>query len=219
MTVADMNHSVDDSDCHHYAGVMPRWESGSRERLAASALRLFASKGFEGTTVAEIAAEAGLTERTFFRHYADKPEVLFAGQDEFESVFLDGLETSTSNQPMDLVICALDHAVAFFPDEKRPWSRGRHAVVNENVALRERELHKMSALSDALTSALIGRGVDPTTAALAAEATVSVFRHSFVTWIADGETRSFGDIQRDVLTQLQALLAPTEHAPAIRLPP
>jgi len=209
MTVTDIQDSGDGSDCHHYAGAMARWESGSRERLAASALRLFASKGFEGTTVAEIAAEAGLTERTFFRHYADKPEVLFAGQDEFEAVFLDGLETSTSTQPMDLVIAALDHAVAFFPDEKRPWSRSRHAILNENVALRERELHKMSALADALTAALVDRGIDSTAAALAAEATVSVFRRSFAAWIAEGESRSFGDIQRDVLIQLQALLAPT----------
>ena len=186
---------------------MARWQSGSRERLAASALRLFASQGFEGTTVAEIAAEAGLTERTFFRYYADKPEVLFAGQDEFEGLFLDGLEASTSTRPMELVASALDGAAAFFPDERRAWSRSRQVVVAGNVALQERELHKMSALADALTSALVKRDVDPTAAALAAEAGVSVFRRSFAAWIAEGERRPFGDIQRRVLTQLQALLA------------
>jgi hypothetical protein len=68
----------------------------------------------------------------------------------------------------------------------------------------------MSALADALTSALIERGIDPTTAALAAEATVSVFRRSFFAWIAEGESRHFGDIQRSVLSQLRALLAPSE---------
>ena len=188
---------------------MARWQSGARERLAASALRLFASQGFERTTVAEIAAEAGLTERTFFRYYADKPEVLFAGQDEFEGLFLDGLQACTGTRPMKLVAAALDHAAAFFPDEKRPWSRSRQVVVTGNVALQERELHKMSALADALTTALAQRGIDPTTAALAAEATVSVFRRSFATWIAEGERRSFGDIQRGVLSRLQALLAPS----------
>jgi AcrR family transcriptional regulator len=180
----------------------------ARERLAASALGLFASRGFEGTTVAEIAAEAGLTERTFFRYYADKPEVLFAGQEEFEGLFLDGLEASASTQPMELVASALDHAAAFFPDEKRPWSRARQMVVTGNVALQERELHKMSALADALTSALVKRDIDPTTAALAAEAGVSVFRRSFVAWIAKGESRTFSDIQRSILSQLQTLLAP-----------
>jgi AcrR family transcriptional regulator len=190
---------------------MARWQSGSRERLAASALRLFTSKGYEGATVAEIAAEAGLTERTFFRYYADKPEVLFAGQDEFEALFLDGIAASTSTRPMELAAAALDHAGAFFPDDKRPWSRSRQAVVTGNVALQERELHKMAALADALTSALTERDIDPTAAALAAEATVSVFRCSFAAWIAEGENRHFADIQRSVLRQLQALLAPGEN--------
>lgn len=188
---------------------MARWESGARERLAASAMQLFAAQGFEGTTVAEIAAGAGLTERTFFRYYADKPEVLFTGQDAFDALFLDGLEASTSTRPMELVAAALENAAAFFPDERRPWSRARHAVLASNVALQERELHKMSGLIEALTSALLARGVEQTAAALAAEAGVSVFRRSFATWIAAGETRSFADIQRGVLSQLLALLAPT----------
>jgi AcrR family transcriptional regulator len=187
---------------------MARWQSGTRERLATSALRLFASQGFEGTTVAEIAADAGLTERTFFRYYADKPEVLFAGQGEFEALFLIGLHESTSTTPMELVAAALDHAATFFPDEKRPWSRSRQVVVATHVALQERELHKMSALAETLTSALVQRDVDPTVAALAAEAGVSVFRRSFAAWISEGETRPFGDIQRSVLSRLQALLAP-----------
>lgn len=188
---------------------MARWQSGARERLAASALELFASHGFERTTVAEIAAEAGLTERTFFRYYADKPEVLFAGQDEFEGLFLAGLAASSSTNPMDLVAAALDHAAAFFPDERRAWSRGRQAVVSGNGALTERELHKLSALADALTSALVERDVDPTAAVLAAEAGVSVFRRSFAAWIAEGETRPFREIQSDVLHQLRALLSST----------
>jgi AcrR family transcriptional regulator len=187
---------------------MARWQSGSRERLAASALRLFATRGFDGTTVAEIAAEAGLTERTFFRYYADKREVLFAGEGEFEGLFLDGLRSSTSDRPMELLAAALEHAAAFFPDERRPWSRDRQVVVAGNPALRERELHKMAALADALTAALIERGIDATTAALAAEATVSVFRRSFAAWIAEGESRPFAEIQRSVLGRLQALLDP-----------
>ena len=207
MSVTDMTLSPNVSNCHHYDRPVARWRSGARERLAASALELFVSQGFERTTVAEIAADAGLTERTFFRYYADKPEVLFAGQDEFEGLFLDGLELSGSDRPMDLVAAALDHAAGFFPDERRPWSRTRQAVVSGNVALQERELHKMSSLAAALTSALVERGVDPVAAALAAEAGVSVFRRAFAAWIAEGETRPFREIQRGVLSQLRELLA------------
>ena len=79
---------------------MSRWRSGARERLAACALDLFLAQGFESTTVAEIAEAAGLTERTFFRYYRDKAEVLFAGQDEFTALFLDGLESSRSSRPL-----------------------------------------------------------------------------------------------------------------------
>jgi AcrR family transcriptional regulator len=186
---------------------MARWQSGARERLAVAALDLFASQGFERTTVAEIAAAAGLTERTFFRYYTDKPEVLFAGQDEFEGLFLAGLEASTSTRPMDLVAAALDHAATFFPDERRAWSRSRRTVVTGNLALQERELHKMASLSDAIASALVARDIDPGAAALAAEAGVSVFRRTFAAWVADGETRPFTAIQRDVLHQLRMLLS------------
>ena len=206
MSVTDMDASTDVSNCHHYAWVMARWQSGARERLAAAALSLFAAQGFERTTVAEIAAVAGLTERTFFRYYADKPEVLFAGQDEFEGLFLAGLAACRSEHPMDLVAAALEHAAAFFPDERRSWSRSRQGVVAGNLALQERELHKMAGLAEALTGALAARGVDRTTAALAAEAGVSVFRRAFASWIAEGEGRSFATIQRGVLHELRVLL-------------
>ena len=186
---------------------MARWQSGARERLAAAALDLFATQGFDRTTVAEIAAAAGLTERTFFRYYADKPEVLFPGQEEFDALFLTGLEASNSARPMDLVAAALDHAATFFPDGRRAWSRNRRAVVMGTVALQERELHKMSALADALTSALVARDIDPIAAALAAESGVSVFRRAFAAWVNDKETRPFADIQREVLHKLQVLLS------------
>ena len=58
---------------------MGRWEPDARGRLERAAMELYIERGFEQTTVTEIARRAGLTQRTFFRHYADKREVLFAG--------------------------------------------------------------------------------------------------------------------------------------------
>lgn len=187
---------------------MARWETGTRERLQAAALDLFAAHGFDRTTVAEIAASAGLTERTFFRHFADKREVLFNGQDLFEQAFLSGLDTATSSDPMTLVRATLSGAAAFFPDERRSWSRIRQAVIAGHPSLQERELLKLSALALTLTAALRDHGLDGTTSALAAESAVTVFRTTFAAWIEAGETRSFADLQDAVLAQLHRLVAP-----------
>ena len=119
MSGTDITVDPDVSDCHQYAVPMVRWEPGARERLQAAALERFGAQGFDGTTVAEIAATAGLTERTFFRHFADKREVLFSGQDEFERLFLAGIEEAGDSDPMAIVAAALEGATAFFPDGRR----------------------------------------------------------------------------------------------------
>jgi AcrR family transcriptional regulator len=185
---------------------MVRWKPGARERLQAAALERFGAQGFDGTTVAEIAATAGLTERTFFRHFADKREVLFSGQDEFERLFLAGIEEAADSDPMAIVAAALEGATAFFPDERRSWSRARQRVIDADPGLQERELLKLSGLATAMTDGLRRRGVDPTAAALAAESGVAVFRVGFATWIAEGEERSLAEVLRAVLTQLRSLV-------------
>ena len=67
---------------------MGRWQPDAQGRLQQAALTLFAKQGFESTTVAEIAEQAGLTKRTFFRYFADKREVLFQGADELKQLFV-----------------------------------------------------------------------------------------------------------------------------------
>ncbi|MEH0111331.1 TetR family transcriptional regulator [Tersicoccus sp. MR15.9] len=187
---------------------MARWETGTRERLQAAALERFAEHGFDRTTVAEIATTAGLTERTFFRYFADKREVLFDGQDHFEQAFLDGLDGAPTAEPMALVRASLTGAAAFFPDERRPWARTRQAVISSHPGLQERELLKLSGLAVTLTGALRDRGMDAVTSALAAESTMTVFRTTFAAWIEDGQTRSFTELQDAVLDRLHTLVAP-----------
>ncbi|WP_433784380.1 TetR family transcriptional regulator [Actinomycetospora sp. CA-101289] len=185
---------------------MVRWKPGARERLQAAALERFGAQGFDATTVAEIAAAAGLTERTFFRHFADKREVIFTGQDEFEELFVTGIEEAEASDPMAIVAAALDGATAFFPDERRPWSRVRQVVIDADPGLQERELLKLSGLATTMAGALRRRGVDPTAAALAAESGVAVFRVGFATWIAEGEERPLAEILRAVLAELRSLV-------------
>src|SRR5580693_9626125 len=70
---------------------MGRWEPNTRERLERAALTLFVEHGYDATTVAGIADRAGLTKSTFFRHFADKREVLFGGQDLLAGMFSDAI--------------------------------------------------------------------------------------------------------------------------------
>ena len=186
---------------------MARWEAGARERLQEAALALFTEHGFDGVTVAGIAAAAGVTERTFFRYFADKREVLFRGQEEFEQAFLDGLRTAADGNGLHMVMAALDCAATQFPAERREWACARQGVVSAHPALQERELLKLSSLARAMTRALTERGIDPVSAALAAETGVTVFRTAFAAWIAEGGEGPLGDVQRQMLAQLRELVA------------
>ena len=193
---------------------MVRWKPGAGERLQAAAMRCYAENGFEQTTVAQIAQEAGVTERTFFRHFADKREVLFEGQDVLQRVFLEGVQTAPEGStPLEMAAGALAGAAVFFDDKRRPWSRTRQVVIDANPGLRERELLKMAALRAALAAALRDRGVPEPAATLAAETAGTVFHVTFQQWIAEGETRPFEVIERDIFARLTALSAGAD-APA-----
>ena len=187
---------------------MARWEAGTPQRLQQAALDLFATRGYEQTTAAEIAESVGLTERTFFRHFSDKREVLFYGQDEFVRAFLAGVHSAPPDAtPIEVVGAALRSVATFFPDDRRGRSRIRQRVIEQNPALQEREAHKLAGLATALADALRARGVDPVAATLAAESGATVFRLAFAQWIRSGERRSLSDICADVLRELVALTA------------
>jgi AcrR family transcriptional regulator len=192
---------------------MGRWEPGARERLQAAALELFATRGFEQTTAAEIAQSVGLTERTFFRHFSDKREVLFFGQQEFLQAFIDGVEIAPPEaSPLEVIASALAAAASFFPDERRSYSRLRQSVIDQNPPLQERELHKLAGLATTVAAALRARGIGEPAATLAAESGATVFGIAFTQWIRDGETRSLAEIASDVLRELLNLTgAATPH--------
>jgi AcrR family transcriptional regulator len=188
---------------------MARWQGGASERLQAAALQRFAAQGFEGTTVAEIAETAGLTERTFFRYFADKREVLFYGQDEFERSFIEPIEAADpAADPMSIIAAALDAAADRFSQDRLARARTRYAVIGSDPGLRERELLKMSALAAAMADALRAHGINDTAATLAAESGVAVLRVAFARWLAQGEQHPYRECQRDAFAQLRTLLAP-----------
>ncbi|MGD0686690.1 MAG: TetR family transcriptional regulator [Streptosporangiaceae bacterium] len=186
---------------------MSRWEPDARGRLERAAMELYVERGFEQATVAEIAARAGLTERTFFRHFADKREVLFAGAghlQEFLVSTLAGIPDSAA--PIDAVAAALEAAGALL-QERRDYARQRQAIIAANADLQERELIKLSALAAALAGTLRQRGVADPAASLAAEAGIAVFRIAFERWVADACQADLPLVIRESLDELKAVTA------------
>ncbi len=188
---------------------MVRWEPGTPERLQEAALALFNTRGFDETTVAEIAESVGLTERTFFRHFADKRDVLFSGQELLTDAFIRGAaEAPADASPMQVVSSALRRSADFFADERRPHSRARQTVIDAHPALQEREQHKRAGIALTLGDALRARGVADPAAALVGQTGAIVFSTAFAQWLAPDESRSMADIQSDLLAQLPALFTP-----------
>ncbi len=186
---------------------MGRWEPNARGRLERAAMELYGERGFEQTTVAEIAARAGLTERTFFRHFADKREVLFWGAAALQELFVSTVTSAPeSAAPIDAVAAALAAAGALL-QERRDGARLRHAIIVANPELQERELIKMATLAAALAVALRERGVSAPAASLAAEAGIAVFKIAFERWIADPAQRDLPQLMQESLTELKAVTA------------
>ena len=185
---------------------MGRWEPDSRGRLAEAAFALYAERGFENTTVAQIAERAGLTERTFFRHFADKREVLFAGSSELQDRMVGAVsEAPDSLPPIDVVAAGLDAAAAFLPARER--ARQRQAIIAANPELQERELIKFASLSTALADTLRHRGLTEPAASLTAELAMSVFRVAFERWVAEDNDRDLPELMHEALDELKVVTA------------
>jgi AcrR family transcriptional regulator len=183
---------------------MGRWEPDSRGRLERAALELYGERGYENTTVAEIAERAGLTERTFFRYYADKREVLFAGGGEFQKLIVTAIANARASlAPIDAVAAGLDAAAAML-QQRREFSRRRQAIIAANAELRERELIKLASLSAAIADTLRGRGLVDPAASLTAEVAIAVFRVAFERWHHETDDQEFPEIVRESLDELKA---------------
>ena len=181
--------------------------AGSGRAVACRSPRPVRETGYEQTTVAEIASRAGVTERTFYRYFADKREVLFAGSGELERVMVEAVMASPPTvDAAKLVAVALDALASFFPADRRAYARRRQAVLDSAPALLERELLKMASAKGALAAALAARGLETAKAAVAAEAAIGVFGVSFAQWLTEEGDRELGAVQREVLASLRAIV-------------
>ena len=197
-----------------YAGGVGRWQPDARERLQRAALELFVDQGFTETTVPQITARAGLTTRTFFRHFADKREVLFAGEEELPALVA-GLmaDAPPSLGPMVLIVEGLRTVAVTRFEGQREHLRTRRAVIRAHEGLRERELRKLSVLAGAITRGFLDRGTDELTSTLAAQIAVTALDTSITRWLDHDTEQPLAEVVLEVLNALRSITADSAAPP------
>ncbi|WP_431032063.1 TetR/AcrR family transcriptional regulator [Streptomyces sp. P6-2-1] len=192
---------------------MPRWKPDAQQRLIMSAFRLFAEHGYDDTTVAQIAAHAGLTRSTFHRHFSDKRDILTAGQNALSRLLADGIGAAPADAPPVAAVAAgLARVAAEMTAFNRELSPLLRAAVDANKELQEREALKSVGMAKAMTDALTARGVPAVDAQVAAELGVLAFKSGYGQWIDQAHDETPGALRDLTLAALREL-----HAAAARL--
>ncbi|HEX8865393.1 MAG TPA: TetR/AcrR family transcriptional regulator [Lentzea sp.] len=181
---------------------MPRSGEEVRQRLQEAALVLYRKHGYDATTAAEIAAEAGVTERTFFRHFPDKREVLFGGEETVRAALTRAIaDVRDESAPLAVLARAFPAMVPVL-ELNRSFAQPRAEIIAATPALRERELAKIASFLDVAVKALVARGIEEQRAALAAQVGMAVFGQAMRAWLPDPAadfeallTRAFDDLR------------------------
>jgi AcrR family transcriptional regulator len=185
-----------------------RWAPNARERLETAALDLFAENGYEETTVAQIADRAGLNRATFFRHFADKREVLFGGEDVLARLFADAIVAAGPDATLiECLRAALAAAEVVMTPQRRAAAARRVLVVAANSELQERGLLKHARVVNSIAAALRERGTDELTARLGAEVTMLAFSVAFARWMKATDGEPFLPFAAAALSDLQVRAA------------
>jgi AcrR family transcriptional regulator len=188
---------------------MPRSGEDARKRLRQAALELFAEKGFDQTTAAQIAARAGVTERTFFRHFPDKREVLFEGQEILGSALSEAIATVPRGlSPVETLHRAFA-SITEMLEANRPYSEPRQRIISATPPLREREAAKHAALVRTVAEALQRRGIERRRADLSAQTGLAVLSYALASWFADASMR-LNDYLDQAFVELQKLTSPID---------
>jgi AcrR family transcriptional regulator len=200
---------MDVRDCHQYDVIEMRWEPNARGRLERAAMELYRERGYDQTTVAQIAERAGLTERTFFRHFADKREILFAGGAQLQELAVAAVASApASATPLEAALAGIEAAGVMLEEARgRRFARQRQRIIASSPELRERELNKLAAMAAGVAGALRERGVGEPGASLLAEVAIAIFRIAFERWVSESGGPGLVELMREGLGELRGLTA------------
>jgi AcrR family transcriptional regulator len=139
-------------------GLRERKKERTRGLIANTARRLFAERGFEAVTVAEVAREADVSQATVFNYFPTKEDLFYSGLEAFEEELLSAIR---DREPGESVIAAFRRFILTprgLVAEKDPTAADRHAramrVITESPALLAREQQILSGYTDALAELL-----------------------------------------------------------------
>jgi AcrR family transcriptional regulator len=167
---------------------MARWEPDTRGRLLHAAVELFTEHGYDSTTAAQIADRANVTRTTLFRHFADKREILFQGQDELVALAAEGVEgASPDSTPFEILRAGVLPLCAVHTEDRRQVRERLAAIIPASPELRERAAFKRSAITDALHVALTARLRDARQAGVLADAGIRAYYDGYAAWIDSAE--------------------------------
>lgn len=168
---------------------MPRWEPNAEQRLTLAALDLFETRGYDSTTVGDIAAHAGVTSRTYFRYFPDKREVLFGGADVLRNRIADSLSEAPADLPaLDVTLYAMSACNDLFILREHEHLRRRDAVISSSNELREREARKLASIATVMAGGLVERGAVKDQAQLVADVALVIFKQAARLWMNDPTT-------------------------------
>ena len=186
---------------------MSRWEPDARGRLLRAAIDLFAERGYDATTAAQIAARAGLTKTTLFRHFADKREIVFQGQDALISAAVAGVEEAPpGTPPMPLLWAGISALCGAHAEDFRDTGRQLDPILAQSPELQERATFKRFAITRALQDALTGRLTYPRQAGVLADIGVRAYYEGFSSWIRSTDDEPFADAVRRELSAYETVL-------------
>lgn len=150
-------------------------------------MELYVERGYDATTTADIAERAGVNDRTFFRHFSDKREVLFGGQEDLRDALVASVRAApTDEAPVDVVKRAIV-ASAHILEANLETGMARRQLISRTPALFERDLAKGAAMATALADALHERGTARDAADLAGTVCWAAFHHAATRWMAAPE--------------------------------
>lgn len=199
-----------------YAVTMSRWAPDARERLESAALDLFVENGYDDTTVSQIAERAGLNRATFFRHFTDKREVLFGGEDLMAGLFASGIRDAPADAtPADALQAAFVAADVMLTPDERIKAAKRVQIVATSTEVQERGLLKHARTARTISAALKARGIDDLASRLGAEVAMLAFSIAVERWITEASDLPFSRHAETALTDLRKRATELDARPAV----